>query len=253
MPGGEAMTRGSPDTFLESYDPVDTPAISESELRNEWRKLVLGLRERRYEADISERHSEEPVIRAVRLTFSHPESFSISTKPVSRRNDIRHHLRGHFADLFNDEANAREFKGARPDIDRMLKACELAYLYDSVYRFLPESDIEPKIDGLESVRFVNLPGELATWMGEVDTVWMVLVGELAPEEPLDEMVDRLYAERETFVEKVKELEIFLPLRSEYLETPDVISKKIEKRLRRGAEISSKDVHDYCFTRAVDQF
>lgn len=253
MPGSEAMTVDGTNAALDSLSTADKPSIGDSELRNEWKKLLLRMKERAYETDVDNRHDGSTLNRALELALSHPDDVSVSTKPVERNTDMRNHIADHFDDLLNEEDNATELRYPRPDVKRLLRACELAYLYDAVYRFMTETVVTPDIDGLADLRFVELPDSLHRWMGEVDVLWMVLVRDMAPEERVEEMIDRLYEDRDAFVETAIDLDLFMPVRGDYLDEPDRTRENVDKRLVRGAEVSTKDVHDYCFTRTVDRY
>lgn len=253
MPGSEAATVDGTSDVIDSVASTTLPTISDPELRNKWNKLVLDIRSTRLETDIEERHSRGNLERALELALSHPEEMSISTEPMGRRHDMESHIRGHFENLFNNDDWGTEFKSPRPDVEYLLKACELAYLYDSAYRFSDEIVVRPELNGLEEVAFVELPTSLHEWMGEVDLVWLTLADELAAEEPLEDWIDRLYDERESFVTEAKNRETFLPISGDYTEDPEGIKTKITKRLSRNANVSPRLVHNYCFTRTVDQF
>lgn len=153
----------------------------------------------------------------------------------------------------NTPEHGRRLKRGRPDIDRLLKACELTYLYDAVYRFSPMTTVDTDIEGLERLRFVEIPEETHSWMGEVDIAWRVLEGVLAPEERVTETIDRLYEERDEFVAAAKEADVFLPVRSDFIEDLTDERAKIEKRIVRNDEVSPKRVHDYCFSRTVNRY
>lgn len=253
MPGAEATTVTDTDELVTNLDPESVERRSDAEIRNEWKKLKKEIESATYETDVDELHSGRNLYRAVELAFSHPESVSVSTEPLSRRYDLTEHVRGHFESLLNTPEHGRRLKRGRPDTERLLNACEMAYLYDAVLRFSPVTVVDTKIDGLERLQFVEVPEETHSWMGEVDIVWRVLEGVLSPEERIGEAIDRLYDERDEFVASAKEAEIFLPIRSEYVE--DVGDKRatIEKRVERNAEVAPKHVHDYCFSRAVDRY
>lgn len=251
MPGAEATTLDDVEELAARVDSNGVASITDSELKNEWKKLVTEIESTTYETDVEALHTDRNVRKAIELAFSHPDSVAVSTKPVSRRHDMSAHVREHFDSLLNEPERGHRLKRGRPDTERLLKACELAYLYDAVFRFSSETIVDTDIDGLERLRFVKVPEEVHVWMGEVDVLWRVLHDELAAEEPVAETIDELHAERDTFVEAAKEAEIFLPIRSDYV--PDVDAKRdtIEKRLRRNAHVPPKQVHDYCFSRAVD--
>jgi hypothetical protein len=163
------------------------------------------------------------------------------------------HVRDHFDSLLNNDDWGTAFKRHRPNVGYLLKACELAYLYDSVYRFSRETVIRPEIDGLEDVSFVEVPSELSDWMGETDLLWLTLADELAAEKPLRGWVDSLYDDRADFVRAAKDNGIFLPISGEYREDLDDVESKIEKRLERNAHVPPRLIHNYCFTRTVDRF
>ncbi|WP_317176165.1 hypothetical protein [Halomontanus rarus] len=250
MPGSATATTDGASDVIDSLDVTSLPSSSDSELRNKWRRLVLNVRGTSFETDIEKRHSRKNFEKAIELALTNPDSMSISTEPVSRRHDMTTHVRSHFDNLLNSTEWGTEFKHGRPNVEYLLKACELAYIYDSVYRFSRETIIRPELDGLEDVRFVELPSSLNRWMGEVDLVWLILADTLAPEDPLEEFIDRLYEERDEFIAEAKAREIFLPIRSDAVDDPVEIREKIKSRLSRNAHVSPKLVHDYCFTRVV---
>lgn len=251
MPGSEAATTDGAAAVIDSLVVDDLPTIDDSELHNEWRRLVLDIRSTTLETDIAKRHSRSNFERALKLALTHPDSMSISTMPNERRYEMTDHVHEHFENLFNDDDWGSEFKRPRPNVTYLLKASELAYLYDSVYRFNRETIISSDYGGLEDLSFVELPDGLNEWMGEVNLLWLTLAGKLAAEKPLREWINRLYSAREDFVAEAKSREIFLPIRGEYLEDPHETKTKIKKRLSRHAHISPRLVHNYCFTRAVD--
>lgn len=253
MPGAEATTTSGADELINSLNPENVASLGDSELKNEWKKLTKETEGSVYETDIEARHSDTNFKGAMKLTFAHPDSISVSTKPVSRRHDMTAHVRDHFDSLLNNAENGNRLKTGRPDTERLLKICELVYLYDAVYRFSPETIVDPDIDGLERLRFVALPATAHAWMGEVDVLWWTLHNELAPEEPVNELIDRLYESRDEFVEDTKAAEIFLPIRSDYTDDVEDKRRKIAKRLERNSHVKPKLVHDYCFSRTVDSY
>lgn len=253
MPGSEAATVDRTSDVIDSVVGTSLPSISDSELRNEWNKLVLDIRSSRLETAIEERHSRENIERAIELALSHPEEMSIATEPMGRRHDMESHVREHFDNLFNNDEWGTDLKGPKPAVEYLLKACELAYLYDSSYRFSDETVVRPELNGLEEIAFVEFPAELHEWMGEVDLLWLTLADELAAEEQLRTWIDRLYDERESFVSAARDREIFLPISSDYTDDVTGVRSKIENRLSRNANVSPRLVHKYCFTRTVDQF
>lgn len=253
MPGSEAATTDDASVLINSLASGNPPTIGDAKLRNEWQQLVLDIRSLRLETDVDERFARKNFERVIELALSHPESMSITTEPFERRHDMTSHLREHFENLLNDSDWAVDFKTARPDVEYLLKICELVYLYDSVHRFNAETIIGSDLSGLEDVAFVEYATELSDWMGEVDLLWLTLANELEPEEPLPEWIDRLYDDRDSFVAEAKEREIFLPINGEYLDDPEEIKAKVEKRLIRNADIAPRLIHNYCFTRAVDRF
>lgn len=253
MPGSEATTTDHASNIISSLAADDLPTIGDSELRNEWRQLLIEIRGAKLETDLEERFSRSNFERAVELALAHPESMTISTEPKSRRHDMTGHVRGHFDNLLNNDDWGSELVSPRPDVDYLLKACELAYLYDSVHRFSRETVIHPEIDGLEDVRFVELPSELSDWMGGTDLLWLTLANELAAEKPLREWIDSLYDDRDVFVATAKDEEIFLPISGEYREDLAEVKSRVENRLARNAHVSPRLIHNYCFTRTVDQF
>lgn len=253
MPGSEAATVDEPSDVIDSVASTPLPSISDSELRNKWNKLVLDIRSSCLETEIEKRHSRDNIERAIELALSHPEEMSIITEPVGRRHDMESHVRDHFNNLINNDDWGNEFKSPRPDVESLLKICEIVYLYDSSFRFSDETVVRPAMNGLEEIAFVEFPEELHEWMGEVDLLWFTLAGELAAEEPLREWIDRLYDDRESFVAAAKDAEVFLPISADYSDAIDEIKTKIENRLSRNANVSPRLVHKYCFTRTVDQF
>lgn len=253
MPGSEAATTDGASELIDSLAAGETPTIGDAKLRNEWRQLVLDVRSSRLETDVEERFARDNFERAIELALRHPESMSISTEPFERRHDLTSHLRGHFENLLNDSDWVTEFKTARPDVEYLLKICELVYLYDSVHRFNVETIVRPDLNGLEDLAFVEYSAELSEWMGEIDLLWLTLANELEPEEPIREWIDRLYDDRDDFVAEAKEREIFLPIHAEYLDDLEGTETTVEKRLSRNADIAPRLIHDYCFTRAVDRF
>ncbi|MHC3437900.1 hypothetical protein ACYJ1Y_07270 [Natrialbaceae archaeon A-gly3] len=253
MPGSETVTTAGASDIIDSFDTTQLPSRTNFELRNEWNKLVLELRGATFETNLDERHSREYFETALELALTHPEVMSISTKPVSRRHDMTSHVRGHFDNVLNTDSWAESFKRPRPSVEYLLMTCGLAYLYNCVYRFSRETIVSPDLEGLEDASFVELPSGIARWMGDVDLLWHTLSGKLAPEEPLEETVERLHAERDSFVSEAKDREIFLPVRSEYVDDVDSIEAKIERRLLRNARVPPKLVHDYCFTQAADRY
>lgn len=253
MPGSEAATTDDASVLIDSLASGNPSTIGDAKLRNEWRQLVLDIRSSRLETDVDERFARENFERAIELALGHPESMSISTEPFERRHDMTSHLRDHFEKLLNDSDWATEFKTGRPDVKYLLKISELVYLYDSVHRFNAETVIRSDLGGLEDVTFVEYSAKLSEWMGEVDLLWLTLANELEPEEPLREWIDRLYDDRDDFVSNAKEREVFLPINGEYLADPEEIESTVEKRLSRSADIAARLIHNYCFTRAVEQF
>lgn len=253
MPGSEATTTDPASDIINSLAADDLPTIGDSELHNKWRQLLIEIRGSKLETDLEKRFSRSNFERAVELALAHPESMSISTEPKSRRHDMTGHVRDHFDNLLNNDDWGAEIKGPRPDVDYLLKACELAYLYDSVYRFSSETVISPKIDGLEDVSFVEVPSKLSDWMGETDLLWLTLADELAAEKPVRVWIDSLYDDRADFVATAKDEEIFLPVSGEYREDLDDVKSKVEKRIARNAHVPPRLIHNYCFTRTIDQF
>lgn len=88
MPGAEATTIADADELVTSLDPESVERRSDAEIKNEWKKLKKEIESAAYETDVSELHSERTFRRAIELAFSHSESVSVSTKPLSRRYDV---------------------------------------------------------------------------------------------------------------------------------------------------------------------
>jgi len=251
MTGGDATVVDETPDITSNFDTVSDTSLEESEFEEEWRKLILDLRERRLETDIEERHSNEFIHRAFELAVSNPETVSLSTKPKERHEDMVEHIHGDIEVLMDSDVFGRTLVAPTPDIDRILRVFELGYLYDSVHRFMPVTIVNPGIDGLEVVRFVEFPSDLHEWMGRVDLLWMALSGDIRPEFDIDERIDSLYDSRREFIERAKDREIFLPVRSPETADPDDLEERIETGMRRNGRVEPELIHKYCFSRASE--
>ena len=251
MTGGDAAVVGETPDRLGNLDTDSGISLEVSEFEEAWRELVLDIRERRYETDVEERHSNEYIQRAFELALANPESVSISTKPMERHEDMAEHIHGDIEALMGSADFRNALVTPAPDIDRILKLFELGYLYDSVHRFMPVTIVEPGIDGLEEIRFVELPADLHEWMGRVDTLWLALGGDISPDFRIEERIHSLYESRWEFVERAKDREIFLPVRSPGTDNPEHLRERISTGLHRNGRVEPELVHKYCFSRAAE--
>lgn len=228
-------------------------AGAESELRAEWTALLDAVEARRSETDVDALLDDDLLARAYETAARYSGLVSVSETPFGRTRDMVAHTREHFDDLFNDDACAKAFKPspATTDVDALLTVSELVYLDDAVARFSTETVFEPAPDGLERVAFYELPPAVSEWMMEVELLAGALGDRLDGDAAGMDLVEDLYGRRREFVDRAMDADSFLLVPADREASPEEKRRKIETRVRRGADVDPADVHAYCYSRALD--
>lgn len=249
MPGTAATTTASTRSLIETTSPSrDT---HNSDWTEEWGKVTQGIREADRAKDIEDRLTRDNVERAVNIALTHPDKFTIEISQFGRLTDLEDHVRTHFDTLLNNSERGHRLKKPTPDTESLLDACELAFLYDAAYRFAHTTSVRPTRDDIEEAHFVELPPDLAEWMGEVDIIWAHLRGVIKlPSDELRSLLNKTYHSRGEFVEAAKEIDSYLPISTE---ANPITEEGLQTRLLRGNEVKPDRVHAYCYQKALNDF
>jgi hypothetical protein len=228
-------------------------AGGEPEFRTKWTALLDAVEARRSETDLETLLDDDLLARAYETASRYSGLVSVSEAPFGRNRDMVAHTREHFDDLFNDDACAEPFKRppAATDVDALLEASELVYLDDAVARFSSETVFEPTPAGLERVAFYELPPSVSEWMMAVELLAGSLGGQFDVDRAAADVVDDLYGRRREFVERAMDADSFLLVPAGHEASAEEKRRKIETRVRRGADVDPADVHAYCYGRALD--
>lgn len=255
MPGGEAAVANPSLDLAESDSNGAALTVDDTTFEDTWREILHEAEESNYETDIEERHSPATFERVLPLAAANPDRVTISREPMGRRNDMIEHVRNDIGTLLEKDHFIHRFVKPVPETEYVLKFFELGYLYDAVGRFCSEIVVATETDGLEDLRFLELPNELEEWMGRVDVLWRMAAGDIpSPENGgIEDVIDDLYAERLDFVEAAREMDMFLPITPPGGEADDPgrIAGRVETGLRRNGTVSADLVFEYCYSKATD--
>jgi polyhydroxyalkanoate synthesis regulator phasin len=236
-----------------------------SEFEEEWIELVDSVRGKS-ETDPEESlsNSREKFKRAYTLSFEFPEKLDVyeSSRDVFYEESPTEHVRTHFDNLLNDEDTGIMLKFPHEE-EYLLKACELVYIDDCVFRFSKSTVFETS--GTEfspdsthdKITFMNLPDELsreyAEWMEKMEILWNSLVrgGGLNKNET-KELIDDIYEDKESFIYHAEKNDIFLPIpATEPAEALETRRNRIETLLSRRNNVDAGIVHEYCYSAVLN--
>lgn len=256
MPSETATVFTPGDSHL--MDPSSPEGIStdigRGDLEDKWEELESRLRTQNKAIEHEERYDSEPWEMAFEIAFSFPDKVDVEIKPYGRDRDLTEHVRNHFDSLLNESSSGGSLrKGAASDWERMLKACELVYIDDAMYRYSDLTLITPEVDGLAQVGFVGMPDGVQDpvideWHKELEVAWSILMDRLHEGIRLDEKIDDLYARREEFIDHCMESNVYMPITTEVSNTVEALEKNLKRRLRRNSEADPAKVHEYCYLK-----
>jgi hypothetical protein len=245
--GGPNLEDATPETAR------GATAGGEPEFCTKWTALLDAVEARRSETDLETLLDDDLLARAYETASRYAGMVSVSEAPFGRNRDMVAHTREHFDDLFNDDSCASAFKShpTATDVDALLNASELLYLDDAVTRFSTETIFDPEPDHLEPIAFYELPPAVSKWMMEVELLAGALGGLVHVDRAEADIVDDLYGRRREFVNRAMDVDSFLLVPADHDASPEEKRRKIETRVRRGADVDPADVHAYCYGRALD--
>jgi hypothetical protein len=255
MPGGEAAVANPSFEFTGSPESEGALATDERAFDAAWRDILLDARESNLRTDIERRHAPATFENVLPLAAANPERVSITREPVGRNRDMATHVRSDIGTLLDTDHFVHRFVRPVPRTEALLKLFELGYIYDAAGRFCPEIVVSPGTEGLEELRFIELPGELEAWMGRVDVLWGMAAGDIpTPEDrDLDAVIESLYAERHEFIERARGLDTFLPIppADDGRTDPGRLASRIGTRLGRNGRVAPDLVFEYCYNTVID--
>lgn len=227
----------------------------ERHFRTEWERLTESISGLRRSVDVEERLSPDNFEDAFDLALEHPDFIDVTSDPFDEKEpDMVAHVRGHFRNVFNEENVTPAFRvPSDSNFRALIRACELVYIDDAVLRFAPTWTFDPSFEDLDTMEFTEMPDQLIHWMEKVQVMWDALLGsvDLSRDETRG-LVETLYGSRAEFVEKAMEMDLFLPVPPpEYDETGP--TPNLQEQFARRHEISSEDVHRYCYRRVLDDY
>lgn len=253
VPSGD-RSHPDPVTWEGNESSLSVSGERESSFRDAWSSLEDQIDENRSKTDVETRLTTDCIERAFEIAHEFPEFVTISTGPYGRNEDMVRHVEHHFDSLFNDTDFATEFKKfpSRPAFDPLFDMAEIVYLSDCVGRFAEKTVFTPDVGGIPTLSFIELPPELSHWMERVEVVWACFGGELRISEwSPRKAVEELYDDREEFVEKAVEADMFLPIPPEDEVSVTNVRNRVETLSGRRANVSPALIHDYCYDASLE--
>jgi hypothetical protein len=260
MPGSSATAFVSQESGLGNPTTddglADTPLVQSFEKL--WQSLLDDQKTSHKTLDKEERFSADEQIRAYEIAFQYPEKVEIDQDPFARDIDLTEHVQNHFDVLLNNpEPENPLFKGrVRPDIEYLLKVCELIFIDDAMYRFAESTTFSPKVDGLEGVGFIGMPRGvndtfIDDWHQDLEILWNVITGELEEGIRVKKEIDRLYDLRKEYIDHCRSHNIFMPITIDTNSSHEKKMKNITRHINRGNRVDTSDVHKYCYLKYLE--
>lgn len=255
MPGSNATAFVSDDSGISNLTTTDglpdRPVVQS--LESLWGDLLDSQKNRQMALEKDERFSGSPKEKAYEIAFTFPEKIEVEQHPFGRTVELDEHVRGHFDRLLNNDDTGLPLKRGRayPDIDSLLKVCELIFIDDAMYRFAESTLFKPEPDGLESVGFLELPKNVSSpviddWHKDLEILWNVVNGDLAPGIEVKKEIDSLYQSRHDYIDHCRANNIFMPITVDTNKNEARSKRNIKRHIRRNNRVDPEEVHQYCY-------